>query len=373
MARDETQTRALVPSRARAPFGWYGSKARLAPHIVALAASIPHRVYIEPYAGSAAVLFAKPRAPVEIINDIDGQVVHFFRMLRDRPAELARACQLTPYARGEYEAAEPSRDGTADLSEIEQARRFWVRCTQSFNNGGAGRRAGWAISSAPGSNEAQSAAGLARQLETIAARLAGVYVEHGEALAVIARHAGPDVLIYADPPYLAQTRTGRQRARLGDYRHEASDSHHEALGQALRATSAAVLISGYDHPLYREMYDGWHQVPVRVAKPSGNHSSTAARHATEVIWSNRTPAGHLTLFPTLTPGCDETTPPDGSSQPGRDETPGPSCRDCDHPVTAAATGRPRLYCSRACQARAYRKRAAKRAAEMPDPGHTVNP
>jgi hypothetical protein len=96
--RDETQARTSVSSRSRAPFGWYGAKARLALHVVALAADIPHRVCTEPYAGSAAVLFAKPRAPVEIINDLDGQVVNFFRVLRDHPAELARACQQAALA-----------------------------------------------------------------------------------------------------------------------------------------------------------------------------------------------------------------------------------------------------------------------------------
>jgi DNA adenine methylase len=166
---------------------------------------------------------------------------------------LARACQLTPYSRAEYDAADTGHDG---LSEMEQARRFWVRYCQSFYSAGAGRRAGWAISAAPGSNEARSAAGLSAQLEAIAARLSGVYVEHADALDVIARYVGPDVLIYADPPYLAETRTGRARSRQGDYRHECDAAHHQALARQLRATAAAVLVSGYDHSLYRELYAG---------------------------------------------------------------------------------------------------------------------
>ena len=315
------------------------------------------RVYVEPYAGSAAVLFAKPRVPVEIINDIDGQVVNFFRMLRDHPGALARACQLTPYARTEYDADAGS---DARLGELEQARRFWARCCQSFNSAGAGRRAGWAISAAPGSNEARSAAGLATQLEAIAARLSGVYVEHANALDLIARHAGPDVLIYADPPYLAETRTGQTRSRQGDYRHECGEDHHRALAAQLRGTAAAVLVSGYDHRLYSELYAGWHRTEIRVTKPSANHSGTGARHATEVIWSNR-PLGEDALFPlTIAAGCDETPPGPARADPPRDETPAPetgrTCQVCGRPVTAAATGRPRDYCSRACQARAYRTR-----------------
>ena len=193
----------------RAAFGWYGSKARLAPRIAEMAAAIPHRVYVEPYAGSAAVLFRKPRSPVEIINDIDGQVVNFFRVLRDRPAGLARACRLTPCAREQYES-----DAECDAaSDMERARRFWARCAQSFNSGGAGRRAGWGISAKPGSNDARSAAGLAAQLEAIAERLSGVFIEHCDTLDVIARYAGPDALVYADPPYLSATRTGQTRSK----------------------------------------------------------------------------------------------------------------------------------------------------------------
>ena len=103
--------------------------------MAALTADISLRVYIEPAAGSAAVLFRKPRAPVEIINDIDGAVVNFFRVPRDRPAELARACRLTPYARGQYLA---DAEDEPDAGDLERARRFWARCTQSFNSGGAG-------------------------------------------------------------------------------------------------------------------------------------------------------------------------------------------------------------------------------------------
>jgi DNA adenine methylase len=282
-----------VAAGGRAPFGWYGSKARLAPLIAGLAAAIPHRAYIEPYAGSAAVLFRKPRSPVEVINDLDGGVVNFFRVLRDHGPDLARACQLTPYAREEYDRAAGPDDGASDL---ERARRFWVRCCQSVNHAGHGHRAGWSVSAAPSSNEARSAAALAAQLGQIAARLSGVHVENADALDVIARLARPDALIYADPPYLAATRTGRTRSRQGDYRHEYGENDHRALAAALRDSPAAVLLSGYDHPLYDSLYHGWHRVTARVAKPSANHSATAARHATEVIWANR-PVGDGALFP----------------------------------------------------------------------------
>src|SRR5687767_7997568 len=81
-----------------------GSKARLARWIVEQFP--PHECYLEPFAGSAVVLFAKPRSPVEMLNDRDGRVCNLFRVLRDRPEELARAAELTPWARAEYEESQ---------------------------------------------------------------------------------------------------------------------------------------------------------------------------------------------------------------------------------------------------------------------------
>ena len=88
----------------RPPFRYFGGKARLARWITGWFPE--HYVYLEPFCGSAAVLLAKRRCAHEIINDADRNVVTFYRMLRDRPDDLARACALTPYARDELAAAE---------------------------------------------------------------------------------------------------------------------------------------------------------------------------------------------------------------------------------------------------------------------------
>ncbi|WP_256981269.1 MULTISPECIES: DNA adenine methylase [unclassified Rhodococcus (in: high G+C Gram-positive bacteria)] len=108
----------------RPPFAYYGGKTRLAP---AIAAALPaHTQYVEPYAGSLAVLLAKTPARLETINDLDGDIVHFWRILRERPDDLARACVLTPHARTERIDA---LQRPADLDDIERARRIWVCLT----------------------------------------------------------------------------------------------------------------------------------------------------------------------------------------------------------------------------------------------------
>jgi DNA adenine methylase len=97
----------------------------------------------------------------------------------------------------------------------------------------------------------------------------------------------PGVLIYADPPYLGSTRAGSR------YRHEmTSDTDHEALADALGRCRAAVVLSGYDSPLYAELYDGWHRHEIRAH--TGNGAADKAR--TEVLWSSRPIGAALTLF-----------------------------------------------------------------------------
>src|SRR5882672_8010955 len=80
----------------RTPFGYFGSKQRLASRIAETLP--PHNAWVEAFCGSAAVTLVKKPAPIEIINDVDQQIVNFFRQLRERTNELCRMIELTPYA-----------------------------------------------------------------------------------------------------------------------------------------------------------------------------------------------------------------------------------------------------------------------------------
>lgn len=99
---------------------YFGAKWRLASWIIS---HFPdHQLYCEPFGGSAGVLLRKPISSFEVYNDLDGDVVNFFRCLRDHPKELQRLIDLTPYSREEYEAAFQSRGG----EPLERARRYFV-------------------------------------------------------------------------------------------------------------------------------------------------------------------------------------------------------------------------------------------------------
>lgn len=251
------------------PFAYYGGKTMLAPKIAALLPEHGH--YVEPFAGSLAVLLAKEPAQHETVNDLNQDLVTFWRVLRDRPAELARVCTLTPHSRVEHRAAYAATE-----DELEQARRFWVRVSQ----GRSGRTSatGWRRTVKPhGGLAAMSTylSGYVGRMGPVAERLARVTLECRPALELIEQFgAHDDVLLYVDPPYLASTRTGT------GYQYEmAGEDDHRALAAALRACRASVVLSGYDSPLYAEIYDGWHTVEMSARANGGS-----AR--TEVLWSN---------------------------------------------------------------------------------------
>lgn len=260
---------------------YHGGKGRLAHWIVGMMPA--HRVYLEPFAGSAAVLLAKPQSTHEILNDLDGNVVTFYRVLRERPDELARACRLTPYSRDEFNAA----TFHSGLDDLERARRWWVRCQQSFAHTGTAAT-GWSTSIKRGSNNARTVYNRIELFEAVADRLLPVTIENRDALTLIGETNVPDAVVYADPPYLLATRSAMQRRPAGDYEHEfASEDDHRALADVLHQHVGTVLLSGYPSELYDRLYAGWWRTERVVVRRSSNGRSAALPHATEVVWSNR--------------------------------------------------------------------------------------
>lgn len=286
----------VTAQHLKPPFTYFGGKTSIATQIAALLPA--HEHYLEPFAGSLAVLLAKRPSGHETVNDLDGDVIHFWRTLRDDPEGLERVCALTPHSRGEY-LASYDLDGTEGL---ERARRVWVRLTQG--RGRSMRRTGWryyvnprgSVSSMPDYLEAYTS-----RLAAAAARLAMVSLECKPALELIAQYGQHEgCLIYCDPPYLGSVRNPRaNRAGHGRvYSAEMLDERqHEELSGALNAVAAAVVVSGYPSPLYDEFYRGWHRHEIRVFNGNG----TGDRSRVEVLWSNR-PFPQPTLFDDLEAG-----------------------------------------------------------------------
>ena len=101
-----------------APFRYFGGKTRQAERIASLLP--PHEHYVEPFAGSLAVLLAKPRSRMETVNDLDQDLMTFWRVLRDDPDGLAAVMALTPHSRAEHGLA---YDLSSSMTDLERARR----------------------------------------------------------------------------------------------------------------------------------------------------------------------------------------------------------------------------------------------------------
>jgi DNA adenine methylase len=257
------------------PFPYFGGKMMLASRIIRTFPAHGH--YVEPFAGSLAVLLAKAPADHETVNDLDGDLVTFWRVLRDRPSELERACAFTPHARAEHAAA---YDLPETLDEIERARRVWVQLTQG--RAGVRTKTGWRHYQDPAGSSASMPdylAGYVGRIAPAVERLRRVSLECRPALDLVrdyGRHDG--ALLYVDPPYLGSTRSsGSYAVEMG------KDDEHRELADALLACRASVVLSGYHSPLYDDLYAGWDRIEFDVG--TGQSGEWGAR--TEVLWSNR--------------------------------------------------------------------------------------
>ncbi|MCX7602121.1 MAG: DNA adenine methylase [Meiothermus sp.] len=244
---------------------YHGGKWRIAPWVIA---HFPqHRIYVEPFGGAASVLLRKPRSYAEVYNDLDGEIVNLFRVVREQGEELCRLVALTPYARDEFELSyEPADD------PLEQARRTLLRSWAGFGTSFHKRTGFRSNSERNGSHPAMDWRNFPPALAAIVERLRGVVIENRDALEVIAQYDGPQTLHYCDPPYLPETRDPGT-----DYRHEMTREDHVRLAEALHAVEGYVVLSGYHSALYDELYAGWPRVE-RATLADG------ARPRVEVLW-----------------------------------------------------------------------------------------
>jgi len=230
----------------------------------------PHTSYLEPFFGSGAVFFNKPKSTVETINDVDGNIVNLFKMIREKPLELAHLVKFTPWSREEYYTSYKTTG-----EPLEDARRFMIRCWQAFGTR-TNSRTGWRC-------DVQGRLGtcLPRQWEKVPSRiielsdrLKEAQIESQPAAKILERYKFSNVLVYADPPYLLSTRNGKM------YANEMTDNDHLELLEILDNHPGPVLLSGYSHPMYDDRLKHW------ARKTQKAHAEKGAIRE-EVLWINQ--------------------------------------------------------------------------------------
>ena len=265
-------------------FGWYGGKYSHLKWLLPLLPEATH--YCEPFGGSAAVLLNKKPSKVETYNDIDGDVVNFFRVLRERHDELIKAIGLTPFSREELKAA-CQKDGE-EITDLERARRFFVRARQVRSGlaqtASAGRWAHCKLVSRAGMAGAVSRwLGSVEGLSEIVQRLLRVQIENAPAIEVIRRYDSKETLFYCDPPYPHDSRSDTNA-----YGYEMSDDEHRELAKVLYKVKGKVALSGYHSPLMKTLYGDWNYVeaPPKKAHSTNTRPNNEKRSRVEVLWVN---------------------------------------------------------------------------------------
>ena len=255
----------------RSVLNYPGSKKRIASWIIKHMP--PHHSYLEPYFGCGAVLFAKQPAPIETVNDLDGEVVNFFRVIRDPESreKLQEWIAYTPYARQVYDDVflrEPE-------DEVERAACFAVKSMQSHGFRMTRDSGGWKkdVNGREYAYAVRYWNELPECIAEMAIRLKQVQIENRPALELIKAFNHENVLIYADPPYVLSTRSRKQ------YRHEMEDSDHEELLETVLQSQARIMISGYESEMYNDYLQGWRKVHFTSCAEGG-------RRRQEVVWMN---------------------------------------------------------------------------------------
>jgi DNA adenine methylase len=265
-------------------FGWYGGKYSHLDWLLPLLPKATH--YCEPFGGSAAVLLNRMPSPVETYNDIDGEVVNFFRVLRDQQEDLIKVIGLTPFSREEFRvAAEESVDG---ISDLERARRFFVRARQVrtglAQTASVGRWAYCKLTSRAGMAGAVSRwLGSVEGLSEIVQRLLRVQIENAPAIEVIQRYDSAETLFYCDPPYPHDSRSD-----VNAYGFEMKDSEHRTLAEVLHNVQGKVAISSYHCQLMDDLYGDWNYIESapKKAHSTNTRSDSVKQDRVEVLWVN---------------------------------------------------------------------------------------
>ena len=270
---------------------YYGGKGS---HLTWLLPLLPYsNHFIDLFGGSAAVLLNKQPTPIETYNDLDGAVVNFFKVLRDKPEELVRLLALTPFSRGERRHAYRTID-TKDYTDVEKARLYYILARQTRNQVAQrttnNKTNSWRFTR-DAIRHGMPAYVLQWQntldaLAYVAARLRSVQLESYPWQRILELYADANTLVYCDPPYVTETRA---RDKREIYMFEMTDQEHIDLATALHKWPGLAAVSGYRCKLYDDIYKDWHRFDMPVlsaAAVNGTDNTSESRERIESLWTN---------------------------------------------------------------------------------------
>ena len=276
---------------------WPGGKGNLLDDLLPL---IPYdEVFVDVFGGGGSVLLNRRSSPVDVYNDLDGNLVNLFRVMQhpQHSAELERRLRSTLYSKAEFvKAIAIIRGEAAPSDDIEQAWAMFVNMNQSVVGRVIRTQGNWARAAISVSGESAVIAGwksIIRRMPQIYERLSMVLIEDRDAIECVQYWDGPNTVLYVDPPYVHDTRVEDTY-----YAHEMTNEQHESLIDALVDAQGRVVVSGYGHPIYNRLDEGgWDRVEITTvthmtasqrSKGEGWDREVKPRgERTEVIWLNQ--------------------------------------------------------------------------------------
>ena len=261
------------------PIKWVGGKSRLRRRIIELLPA--HTCYVEPFAGAAWVLFGKPPSQVEVLNDIDQELINFFRVVKACPQDLIASFEWELVARAEFERL--ARLDPSTLNEVERAHRFYYlimagwggelnypRFQTSITDGGGGNRLIGALKT------------LEQRLQPVHERLRSVIVECLDWRKCLDRYDRLGTFLYVDAPYPENGCNYRHNMR--------SWEHHQELADRLKRSACQWIYSSYDTPEVHALFPDYHIIPVQSASGMKTGKNTAlSGEQTDTNGSGRVP------------------------------------------------------------------------------------
>lgn len=224
----------------RPALNYFGGKSKIAKWIIS---HFPeHRIYAEPFGGGGSILLRKNPAKRDIYNDIDGEIVNVFKVLRENNAELKEKLRLTPFSRDEYLSA---RDFVSD--PIEQARRTIVKSYMGIGDA-IHNKSGFRNSKSSNTSPSVTFCNYVDQLHLFEEKLRRVIIENLDYKLILKKYDSVETLFYIDPPYVHSSRSMKH-----NYSFEMSDSDHYELIDCIKKLDGMVVLSGYENDIYSEL------------------------------------------------------------------------------------------------------------------------
>lgn len=249
----------------KGPLSYIGGKNRIANQIISL---IPeHTTYVEPFAGGAQVLFRKEPSEVEVLNDIDGELVNFYRVCQLHHHELLRFLNFSLLSRQWYELL--ARTAPQDLTDVQRAARYFLLQKCSF--GGRVDRQNFAIHVTK--RPTFTPKRIPEMIDAAYQRLQGVLIECLPYQQVLSRYDRPTSFFYIDPPYYG----------VQAYKHNFSHDDFCALEPCLRDLKGKFLFSINDHPVIRQLFGSFRIAEISLPYSIQKH---AGRRYNELLISN---------------------------------------------------------------------------------------